>query len=175
MKKALLLLLIVQVAILAPNFGQKRDKKAERAAREQAELAQIRVAVESNNFNFDADVLVSAPRLPMGNIQLKSNYFLTITPKTLKCYLPIYGSSKAYSGPELTSRLEFFLTDGEFEVKREAQKKGGWTVTIRTTRKIGVNTYTFILNIPESGRSVSMSVANDYSGAARFSGDIYAN
>ncbi len=174
MKQLILILSLFAFGLQTPIFAQKLDKAERKAKREQQEKHDqelIAQAFINETLRYRATELSWAPRLPTSNIKLNQEFFIELTEDYFKCHLPVYGSHNAYSGPALTSRLELFLTKGEYTVEHKQNKKG-WELIIKVTQNQGVNRYTFTINSGKTGVGAQLSVATDFDGAARYRGDI---
>lgn len=97
------------------------------AAEKEAKAAEIRNAVETFDFQFNATYAY-----PTGyrSIYLSPYYDVKVSPDTVQSYLPYYG--RAYRAPMDPSEggIKFTSTDYEYQVS-PGKRNGNWLVTIK--------------------------------------------
>jgi hypothetical protein len=113
------------VGITAAGAQTRQDRKA-------ARIAEVKQLVESQNFVFAANYV--NPARSAGRALTSSDYDLTVTKDTVIAYLPYFG--RAYVAPPYGSTeggIKFTNTDFSYAVK--AEKRGGWSITIKPNKK----------------------------------------
>jgi hypothetical protein len=87
---------------------------------------EIKTMVESKSFVFKAE---TARPMRGGNQQLSAGYDVTITPNSIKAYLPFYGRAQTIPIGSTDGGIKFNSTNFQYEA---LPKKQGWRVTIKT-------------------------------------------
>ncbi len=175
MKKIFLSVMIVGAIIASSaSYGQEMSKREMRRAAREVELNQKKAymlqLLESRNFRYIANELVSSGHAAISNIRLNSLYYLDVSPNRFTCYLPIYGMSSPVGRASILRSLDINNDDYEMTIKDTG--KSGYNVEIVTRNNNGNSRYTFSLSIPADGKMSRLSVATDFQGPVSFSGTV---
>lgn len=139
------------VIALGLNTAQAQSKKeAERISQQKS----IASAIETQDFVFKAQSILPAYG---SSRQLSGGYDLRIAPDKVVSFLPYMG--RIYSPPVDPAEGPLRFTSTDFAYAERAQKKGGWSISIkpkdiRTVRE-------FTLNVSEDGYATLQVSGND--------------
>lgn len=94
-----------------------------------------------------------------GTINLSgAQYDLVVKPDSLIAYLPYYGRS--FSAPYNPSEGGIKFTSKDFTYKETKNKKGGYTINIRTN-DLKIENFQLVLNISQNGYATLMAYSNN--------------
>jgi len=146
--------LLLLVSLLAGIMVKAQDKKA----------PDVRTMLEAKNFVFKAQTA-----LPMGgrNVNLTSDYDLTVRPDSVTSYLPYYG--RAYTAPVNPGEGGIKFTSTSFDYQSAKEKKNRWVITIKPHDTPDVQDIT--LDVFDNG-TASLHVNNQNRQAISFQGYV---
>lgn len=115
------LVAICTLGALSTSHAQQTNQE-----KKDAKMAALKAIIDSQNYVFKAQQALS-----MGgrNVQLTTDYDLTITHEKIVSYLPYYG--RAYSAPMDPTQGGIQFTSKDFDYTITPRKKGGWTVSLK--------------------------------------------
>lgn len=176
MKKVLIFATLTLVSTLmfgqmafAQNAMREERKESRQDANQEAQQQMIQM-LNSKQFMFSATEIQQTTNPNIQNIQLNQIWGIWLLPNQFKAYLPIYGTSFAYSQPTLLRRMDFTANSYDYNVQKG--EAGGVNVTI-TVNDVWSNTiYTFLIMTTYNGQNSTMTVSTPYQPSVTFLGDI---
>lgn len=178
MKKVFFLLLtVVSIQMILPQniYAQqtKSEKKTERKAKIEEEsnkrMNAIAKNVEGRHFTYTVTELLSIPKASIPRIKLSGIYNLVINGNSLKCYLPIYGTTPNSPRPSMINAIDIVTEDYKMNVIRN---KGGLTIDIETLDPRTNTKYFLKLNMPAKGFNTTLRVSTNLDSPIVFNGEI---
>jgi Domain of unknown function (DUF4251) len=126
--------------------------------------SQITKILKANNFKFIAQ---QALPMRMTAVQLTSEYFLTVSPDSINCFLPYFGVATQAPYGGTNNAIEFITTD--FTYAKKSNANGSFEITI-IPKKTDKATKLF-LSISADGYA-NLNVASNYRDPINFYGVI---
>ena len=114
----------------------------------------VTALIESNNFVFQ---LQSVSPMKGGLLMQNPGYTVTIGKDSVDCNLPYFGRMYNPSYGSTDSGLKFLST--QFEVKKDARKKGGWNINYKFADTKSVSKMLF--TIFENGKASISVICKD--------------
>jgi hypothetical protein len=162
--KQIVLASILILSVLTLSAQEKMSRKEKKAARKAEQLAQTKVLIESNNWQFDASQMLPSQGKSRN---LTTSYRVVVKNDQVDSYLPYMG--RAY-------RAEYGSTDSPMTFKAEIKdftvedwKKGGWIIKFSAKNKADNLDFTF--TISDTG-SATLSVNSTDRQNISYYGDI---
>ena len=159
-KKTLITFIVVTMGLILFSCGTSQT------ALEKAQQAEL-LSEHIKNFNFKFKATHAYPQ-NYKSIYLSSIYDVTVSPDTIKAYLPYYG--RAYTPPMNPSDggIKFVSTKFDYEVQA-GKKSGNWLVRIHT--KDTNRGYTLVFDLWENGKA-NLNVSHADKQSISFQGDV---
>lgn len=151
---------------------QREQRKQERLQSEAAQVEHIKLLLDSKDFAFQATKLSSSGRAAISNIRLNSLWYIRVTPNSLDCYLPIYGTATPVSQPSIMSRMDVKSNNFTYELRPPEGRRKTYEVEIVTKDNRSNSEYTILLFIPENGSNVRLNVSSTFNAPVTFDGYI---
>ena len=153
-----LIITFISVFLLACSTTKSSAEKA-------IESQQLAESIKDFKFKFNASY---ANPQNYKSIYLSPYYDVTVSPDTIKAYLPYYG--RAYTPPMNPSDggIKFVSTKFDYEVQA-GKKSGNWLVRIHT--KDTNRGYTLVFDLWENGKA-NLNVSHADKQSISFQGDV---
>lgn len=154
------------------NLSKREQRKLDRIEGENAQIANVKRMLENQSFTFHASRLTSTGIAAISNIRLNALWYVTVSPKRLQCYLPVYGTATPISQPSVTSRMDIKTNNFTYEVTPPGDRQKNYQVKIVTKDTRSNSIYTLLFLIPEDGRNVSVNISSTFNAPVVFDGYI---